>query len=268
MSYLDHWQLECSPYRPQGEAYPAPPMQEALARIDYLAAEQRAMGAVIAPKGMGKSLLLQEARRQFDRQAYYTAVVDAFGMTPRELIWQVACALDAQPMLTDSISRLWQRLADTAAEQQWRGERALVLVDDAGQAGHDLCEQLVRLSRLATTSRAAWTVILAATPSEAERWPESLRDLIDLKIDLYEWDEDSTVDYLQHALMAAGRLEPVFTEDALRLIHSLSGGVPRKMARLADFALVAGAAASVAIIDTLIVEGAHGQVTWTAKVAG
>ena len=268
MSYLRHWQLDFSPYRPQAEAYPAPAQQEALARIDYLVAEQRAMGAVIAAKGMGKSTLLEEARRQFARRGHFATVVDAFGMTARELIWQVACGLGVQPALGDSTSRLWQRLADTAAEHQWRGETALLLIDDAGQAGRDLCEQLVRLSRLASTSRAAWTIVLAATPNESDRWPESLRDLIDLRIDLYEWDEDTAVDYVQHALMAAGRLEPVFTEDALRLIHSLSQGAPRQVARLAEFSLVAGAAASVAIVDTGIVQGAHGQVTWTAKAAG
>jgi type II secretory pathway predicted ATPase ExeA len=268
MSYLRHWNLDYSPYRPQGESYPAPPQQEALARIDYLAAEQRAMGAVIAPKGMGKTRLLEEARRYYDSRGQYATLVDAFGMTARELLWQVACGFDAQPAITDTVSRLWQRLADTATEHQWRHERAVLLVDDAGQAGHDLCQQLVRLSRVASTAGAAWTMVLAATPSEAQRWPEMLRELIDLKIDLYEWDDDTAVDYLQHALMSAGRLEPVFTEDALRLIHSLSRGVPRQIARLADFSLVTGAAASVAIIDTGIVEAAYGQVTWTAKAAG
>lgn len=180
----------------------------------------------------------------------------------------MACGFDAQPALGDSVSRLWQRLADTAAEHAWRGEAALVLVDDAGQAGADLCHQLVRLSRVAATMGATWTLVLAASPKEADRWPEVLLELIDLRIDLYPWSGDTTVDYLQHALMAAGRLEPVFTEDALHLIHDLAQGVPRQIARLADFSLVAGAAASVAIIDTGIVESAHGQVTWTARAAG
>lgn len=267
MSYLRHWQLESSPYRPTGEVYPAPPHQEALARIDYLATEQRSLGALIAPRGMGKTMVLADAHRHRTRDGRYVAEVDAFGMTPRELLWQIACGFDAQPTLGDSVSRLWQRLADTAAEHAWRRESAMVLVDDAGQAGPDLCQQLVRLSRVAGMAGAAWTVVLAATPTEAERWPDSLLELIDLRIELYAWDEDTTVDYVQHALMAAGRLEPVFTEDALRLIYGLSHGIPRQVSRLADFSLVVGAAASTAIIDTGIVESAHGQVTWSAKAA-
>jgi type II secretory pathway predicted ATPase ExeA len=268
MSYLRHWKLDRSPYRPEGEAYPAPPQQEALARIDYLASEHRPLGALVAPRGMGKSIVLCEAKRQRVRDGRYTAEVDAFGMTPREWLWQVACGFDAQPTLGDSVSRLWQRLADTAAEHAWRRETGMVLVDDAGQAGPDLCQQFVRLARVAGTAGAAWTVVLAATPEESSRWPETLLELIDLRIELYAWDEDTTVDYLQHALMSAGRLEPVFTEDALRLLHSLSHGVPRQVARLADFAMVVGAASSVAIIDTGIVESAAHQVAWPTKVAG
>src|SRR5690606_4691086 len=124
----------------------------------------------------------------------------AFGMTARELLWQVACGFEAQPALGDSVSRLWQRLADTATEHAWRGESGVVLVDDAGQAGHDLCQQLIRLTRLAATAGAAWTVVLAATPKQAERWPDSICELVDLRIELYAWDEHTTVDYLQHAL--------------------------------------------------------------------
>lgn len=268
MSYLRHWQLEYSPYRPTGEVYPAPSHQEAMARIDYLCQQRRMLGALVGGKGMGKSTVLSEARRLREREGRYAAEVDAFGLTPRELLWQVACGFDAQPALTDSVSRLWQRLTDSAAEHAYRNETAMLLVDDAGQAGPDLCQHLVRLTRVAAMAGAGWTIVLAATEPQACRWPESLLELIDLRIDLFEWDEDTTVDYLQHALMEAGRLDPVFTEDALHLVHSLAGGVPRQVTRLADFSLVVGAAASVAIIDTGIVESAHGQVSWTAQAAG
>ncbi len=265
MSYLTHWQLNHSPYHNRGAAYPAPSQQEALARIEYLATERRAMGAVVADRGLGKTTVLDEAGRLFTRTGRYAAVVDAFGLTAREMLWQVACAFDVQPALGDSVSRLWQRLADTATEHAWRGESAVVLVDDAGQAGVDLCQQIVRLSRLATNVGAAWTMVAAATSNEAQRWPVALVDLIDLKVELHPWEADTTVDYLQHALMATGRLDPVFTEDALRHVHALAEGNPRQIARLADHALAAGAQAAVPIVDSGIVESAHAQTTWAAK---
>ncbi len=89
----------------------------------------------------------------------------------------------------------------------------MVLVDDAGQSGPDLCQTLVRLSCVASAAGATWTLVLATTEKEAERWPQVLLELVDLKIELYPWDADTTVDYLQHALMSAGRVDPVFTEE-------------------------------------------------------
>ncbi|QDU54172.1 AAA family ATPase [Aeoliella mucimassa] len=267
MSYLRHWQLETSPYRPQAGSYPAPAQQEAMARIDYLVGEKRNLGALVAPRGLGKTVVLEEAGRHHLRDGKYVASIDAFGLTPREFLWQVACAFETQPALGDSVSRLWQKLADSATEHAWRGEQGLVLIDDAGQAGPDLCQQMVRLVRLASNLGAAWNLVLAATPSEASRWPDTLLELMDLRIELYAWDEETTFDYLQHALMSAGRLEPVFTEDALYRIHVLAQGIPRHVARLADFSLVVGAAAEVSIIDTSVVESAQEQVSWPTAVA-
>ena len=267
MSYLDHWQLDRSPYRPQNGCYPAPSQQEAMARIEYLTSERRNMGALIGSRGMGKTMVLEEARRKQQRDGKYVALVDALGLSPRELLWQVACAFDAQPALPDGVSRLWQRLSDTATEHAWRGEQGLVLIDDAGQMGPDLCQQVVRLVRLMTSTNAAWNIVLASSESEARRWPESLLELIDLRIELFAWDDETTIDYLQHALMSASRLEPVFTEDALYQIYKRTQGVPRQVARLADFALVIGAAAEIPIIDTAVVEAAVEQLAWPAEPA-
>ncbi len=264
ISYLSHWNLEFSPYRGLGEAYPAPPFAEALARIQYLVTEQRSLGAVVASMGMGKSTVLAAAVERLTRAGSQVTLVDAFGISSRELLWQIACGLDAQPSMGDGVSRLWQRLADLAVEQGWQQRSAVVLVDDAGQAGPDVCQQIVRLTRLASHANAAWTILLASSPSQADRWPESIRDRIELQITLDPWEPDTTIDYLQHALLEAGRLDPVFTEDALRLVHSHSEGSPRLVARLADASLVLGARAGVAIVDTGIVQAAHGQVTWSA----
>ena len=267
--YLSHWNLEFSPYRHATEAYPAPPLSEAISRIEYLVYERRSLGALLAPTGMGKSTLLAAVAQRLGRSRCQVVRVDAFGISTRELLWQIACGLEAQPAMGDGVSRLWQRLSDLATEQGWQQRPALVLIDDAGQTSPDIYQQLIRLTRIAEQAHAAWTVVLAATPSEATRWPERLRDLVDLRIELSPWQEETTVDYLQHALLSAGHVEPVFTEDALRHLHRLAEGTPRLIARLADASLVVGADAGVAIVDTGIVESALAQVTWaTTSLAG
>jgi general secretion pathway protein A len=138
------------------------------------------------------------------------------------------------------------------------------LVDNAGLAGPDVVTQLMRLSRLDTTPSAMWTIVLAAEPGQAARWPQSLRDLIDLRIELHRWELNDTVGYVQTALVEAGRLEPLFDEAALAALHERSEGVPRRVARLADYALAAGAAARASVVDRSLVEGACQEISWPA----
>ena len=109
--------------------------------------------------------------------------------------------------------------------------------------------------------------MLAAEPAQAARWNETLRNVVDLRIELAAWTADDTIGYVQTALVDAGRMEPVFDDDALRALHELSGGVPRQVARLADYALLAGAAAKRDTIDAAIIEAAYDEIAWPATAA-
>ena len=71
----------------------------------------------------------------------------------------------------------------------------------------------------------------------AARLGEQLLEMIDLRIDLEPWDELDTIGYLQLALVEAGCQQPLFDDDSLSEIHRLAAGIPRRVNRLADYAL-------------------------------
>jgi type II secretory pathway predicted ATPase ExeA len=112
------------------------------------------------------------------------------------------------------------------------------------------------------TPSANWTIVLAAEPNQAARWNETLRELVDLRIDLGPWSKQDTTGYVQSALVESGRFDPVFDTDGLAAIYELTGGVPRQVVRLADFALLAGAAAEVDMIDAATVHAAYRELSW------
>jgi type II secretory pathway predicted ATPase ExeA len=64
----------------------------------------------------------------------------------------------------------------------------------------------------------------------------------------------------------AGRFDPVFEDDALEALHELSAGVPRRVVRLANLALLAGAAAEMDLIDVTTVHAAHDELRWPEAV--
>lgn len=264
---LTHWGLTHWPFASVPAAaqfYPTPGNNEALARIDYLVDARRRLGALVGTAGVGKSLVLEVAARQLARQGHDVVLVDSLGVSTRELLWQIASGLGCGPSEDADVQRLWRQIADHVAENRAQQIGTVLLVDDAGSAGPDAMTQLVRLARLESTPASRWTIVLAAEPNQASRWSESLRDLVDLRIDVAPWDLADSIGYVQTALVDAGRFEPLFDEDALALLHELSRGVPRRLLRLADFALLAAAAAGAEAIDRGVVAAAQEELTWPA----
>jgi general secretion pathway protein A len=267
---LEFWGLERWPFRgtvAASQFYPTAGHNEALARIEYLVESRRRLGALLGEPGVGKSLVLKVAAEQLARKGAAAVVVDALGATTRELLWDIACGLRTAPREDADVSWLWRQIADRVVENRMQQVATVVLVDDAGQAGPDVMTQLVRLTRLDTTPAARWTLVLAAEQAQAARWSDSLRAAVDLRIELAPWSAEDTVGYVQTALVDVGRMEPVFDDAALRALHELSAGVPRQVARLADYALLAGAAANVENIDAATIEAAYDEIAWPSVMA-
>jgi general secretion pathway protein A len=267
---LKHWGLERWPFCSTpgvSQFYPTAGHNEALARIEYLVDGRRRLGALLGESGVGKSLVLRVAAAQLAKQGRTGVLVDALGASTRELLWQVACGLGTTPREDADSPWLWRQITDRVAENRVRQVDTVLLVDDAGHAGPDLVTQFLRLARLDVTPAARWTIVLAAEPEQAARWNESLRSLFDLRIDVHPWAAEDSIGYLQTALVEAGRLEPLFDHGALEALHEISCGIPRQVARLADYALLAGAAAGVETIDAGIVENASEEIAWPAVAA-
>ena len=58
-----------------------------------------------------------------------------------------------------------------------------------------------------------------------------------------------TADYIGHHAKVAGRTDPLFSDDAITVIHNAARGYPRAVNNLALHALTAAFAAKTAIVD-------------------
>jgi general secretion pathway protein A len=264
---LTHWGLQRWPFRGSPAAaqfYPTPGHNEALARIDHLVEARLRVGVLVGEAGVGKTVVFTEAAKQLRRQGRAVAVVDALGTATQEFLWQIAGGLKS-PLREDAdVPWLWRRIADRIAENRVQQISTVILVDDAGSAGPDLLTQFARLARLDNAPRARLTIVLASQPGPASRWNDSLRNLIDLRIELSAWSSEDTIGYVQMALVEAGRFEPLFEDQALAALHELTRGIPKQVAQLADFSLMAGAAAELEMIDAATVEAAYDELAWPA----
>ena len=264
--YLNHWKLTKSPFGSTVDAalaYPSVALSEATARIDYLVNERRRLGVLLGERGLGKSVVLASAARALRQRGAVATIVDTVGISPQELIWRLANDWGGGPHPADEMFHLWRQVEDQLLHHQMLGKPTVLLVDDMGGASDEVMQQLVRLARLNLSPQARWTLLLAAEPEQLNQFNESLLHLIDLRIDLFGWDKADCIGYVQDALVTAGRIDPVFTDEALDRLAELSNGSPRSLAKLADFSLLGGAAAEVERIDAGVIDSAFAEISWT-----
>ncbi len=282
--YNTHWGLEQPPF-PSGTDprlfYEGASQREALARLRFVVENRRRLGLLLSDAGLGKSLLLKVFATECRQKNYAVAQLDLLGLSSREFYWQLGTKLHTAVQLDDQPLRLFRQLADRIQENRIQDIPTVLLLDNADQAGADLLTQLLRLVHLGPADN--WlTIVLTANrshsahmfgerptradhPNRAEArigcGPATLGDrlleMVDLRIDLLPWDELDTTGYLQLALVEAGSQRPLFDDQAINHLHHLADGVPRRVNRLADYALLIGSSTDQQTINSATIQAAN-----------
>ena len=258
--YQTHWGLSESPFRGRLDPqffYQSPTHEEALARLHFLVEQRRRVGLLMGPSGSGKSLLLEVFAEELRREGKAVARLDLLGVEPAEMLYLLAAGFGVNRDPTDSIARLWRAVTDRLAEYRYEQREAVVLLDDADQAGKPVLEQVARLAQHNASPESRLTIVLAGRHEQMGRIGERLLDLAELRIDVEPWEAPDTAGFLNTSLAQAGRRSPIFDEPAVARLHELSHGIPRRVSRLADLSLLAGAGKELDHIDADVVESAY-----------
>jgi general secretion pathway protein A len=128
-------------------------------------------------------------------------------------------------------------------EAHAQGQQAVLVIDEAQSLSAPVLEQLRLLTNLETAERKLLQIILIGQPELRDMLarPE-LEQLAQRVIARYHLDaltREETPLYIRHRLAVAGPNAPLpFDAAALARIHTISGGVPRRINLLADRALL------------------------------
>lgn len=259
--YHAYWGLSRAPFGKAGDGdyylHQTPAVEEALARLQFLVEQQRRLGLIIAPAGGGKSMLLRTLARQWRAAGWAVAAANLTAIAAEELAWQVAAQLGGNPDPDAAPYALWRLVTDLLAESRYLRRPSVVLLDDADQADNDVLGCIARLVHLDTAEAARLTVVLTAQPPSLQQIGDDLLDHVDLRVDLEPWTAEDTTQFVTTAVQWAGATRPAFQPDASSRLHELSGGVPRKVAHIADLALLAGAGQSLPQVDRATVESVY-----------
>jgi general secretion pathway protein A len=153
------------------------------------------------------------------------------------------------------------------------GRNSVLIIDEAQNLSADVLEQLRLLTNLETRERKLLQIVLIGQPElRAMLSRPELEQLAQRVIARYHLDalsQAETAQYVQHRLEAAGLTQPLpFERRALRRIHQLTAGVPRRINLLCDRALLGAFAGGHARVDNAIVDKAASEVFDRATPAG
>ncbi len=269
-SYRAHWNLRETPFA--GGLNPryffsSPVHDEALARLQFLVEHRQRLGLLLGGAGTGKSLVLDMLARDMRRLGNQVANVSLLGLDLHEFLWLLAAELGLNPSRTCDVFTLWRGINDRLIENRYQQLDTVVLLDDAGEARPEVLEHVARLVQVNRGDGWPLVIVISVPADRIMRLGSRILELAELRIDLEPWDEADTAGYLSLALAQAGCKSPVFTDDAVRRLQTVTGGVPRRVNQLAALALVAGAGRRLPRIDADTIESVYQELGQIEAVA-
>lgn len=229
---------------------------EALARLE-MAAQDKDIAVLTGDIGTGKTTL---TRTLIDRLGDKFRVILVINprLSPVELLSFIAERLGVeQPPKTKT--KLIDALTGRLFELYEGGETPLVIVDEAHlipTRGH--FEELRLLTNLQLDDAPLIGLLLVGQPELRDRLAKkdlkSFVQRVGVAYHLRPLEREETAAYVAHRLAVVGREEPLFSPDAIDVVHRASGGIPRRINVLCQAALLVGFGNQVPQIDAAIVE--------------
>lgn len=212
--------------------------------------------ALIAPPGMGKTMILRQLLERFDGAARTAFLFQVQGDS-RDFLSYLLTELGIDPDPADVVQA--QAALNRLLLAEFRARRqTIVAVDEAQNLSPSILETLRQLSNFETSGEKLLQIVLAGQPQLAEKLADpalaQLRQRISIFATLAPFDLEETTHYVEHRLRLAGfENPPLFTAEAMRLVWEHSGGIPRTINQLCFNALLLASASQQRHIEGSVV---------------
>jgi general secretion pathway protein A len=259
--YESYWQLRQKPFENSSDTsfyYPSDTHQGALLKIRY-AVEGSSGGALLtgAP-GLGKSLLIQTLLRHLPTRISPHVNLVFPRMPADQLLSFIADELDGgRSDRVATVDESVRRIQTVAQQACANGRGALIVVDEAHLLDDEHTLDTFRLLlNFEYQGKPGLRLVLVGQPSLLpilDRYP-GIEERMAVKCLLRPFSEEETASYIQHRMQQAQGDSSIFESSAVQAIHALSHGVPRKINRLCDLALLIAFAEQYRSIDGAQIE--------------
>lgn len=214
----------------EGDYFASDERNQQLALLEHLSRYSNLLSVVIGPQGSGKTRFLQEFARLQDESAIVVRLQATMLMTAGQLLQSIYAAFAGKITLSDANVTSFSPLLAYASEVEGRGQKAIILIDNAQELNTDAVSMLMDLMSLATESQAVPHVALFSEHPlnrNLDNYQRSRYEQLSHQLELAPFSFEQTRAYLLHRVRAiGGGINLPFNERQIKKIHQSSGGLP------------------------------------------
>lgn len=244
--------------------YKMPHVQEALACLQYGIASRKGFVVMTGEVGTGKTTLLKSVLSSFtDRR-----ISSAFVFNPRldtldflEFVladFGIPADSRGRPGMPQTKSGMLMQLNRWLIDRFRNGELCAIVVDEAQNLSWELLEEIRLLTNLETSSEKLVQIVLSGQPElEVKLRDPSVRQLrqrISLWCRTRPLAAEETKAYVTNRLRIVGATQPIFSPDAVQLVHNYSKGIPRIINLICEHSMISAYVEQIKPIPPRIVE--------------
>ena len=221
--------------------------REALSILQYGLLSAKSLTLLVGDAGTGKTTLIQAALESERCREVHCVYLNNPMLTAADFVTLLARRFQLGPEAAQSKSILLERLESKLRESRAAGQVIALVVDEAQSLTTELLEEVRLLANIETPTDKLLPVVLAGQPELAERLEQpdlrQLKQRVALRCDLEPFELGDTAAYIASRIHTAGGVPAsLFTQEAVRLIHDRSHGIPRVINVICDNSLLSGMA--------------------------
>ena len=215
--------------------------KRAFTMLEYGLLTKAPITLITGDVGAGKTTLLHHLLKQMRDDVSIGLISNAHGDRGELLRW-VLMALGQTAASDATYVDLFQQFQTYLVDEYASGKRVVLIFDEAQNLTRESLEELRMFTNINSNKDELLQLVLVGQPElrDTIRSPELLQfaQRVSSSFHLKAMDAKTVRHYINHRLSVAGATRNIFTQHAAELVYNLTGGVPRLVNQLCDFAML------------------------------